>query len=80
MCRVSNQSILSLRLANTTADLIPYPFGWGFEEQIPVLPGQSQVPVPALIYIILCLVTFSLINYHILKFFLEFMMMEKILT
>ena len=48
MWRASNQSILSLRLASTTADLIPYPFGSGIEEQIPVLPGRSQVPVPAL--------------------------------
>ena len=49
---VSNQSMLSLRLASTTADLIPYPFGSGIEEQIPFLPGRIQVllpvPVPAL--------------------------------
>ena len=45
MC-ASNQSILSLRLASTTADLIPYPFGSGIEEQIPVLPGWIQVPSP----------------------------------
>ena len=48
ICRASNQSIWSLRLANTTADLIPYPFGSGIEEQIPVLPSRIQVPVPAL--------------------------------
>ena len=53
MCRASNQSILSLRLASTTADLIPYPFGSGIEEQIPVLPSRIQVPVPALILIAL---------------------------
>ena len=28
--------------------LIPYPFGSGIEEQIPVLQGRIQVPVPAL--------------------------------
>ena len=32
-------SRVSLRLASTTADLIPYPFGSGIEEQIPVLPS-----------------------------------------
>ena len=48
ICRASNQSIWSLRLASTTADLIPYPFGSGTEEQIPVLPSRIQVPVPAL--------------------------------
>ena len=41
-------TILSFRLARTTADLIPYPFGLGIEEQILVLPGWIQVPVPAL--------------------------------
>ena len=46
--RASNQSIMSLRLASTTADLIPYPFESGIEEQIPVLPGGIQIPVPAL--------------------------------
>ena len=40
---------LSLRLASTTADLIPYSFGSGIEEQIPVFPGQIQVPVPTLL-------------------------------
>ena len=48
MWQASTQSILSLRLASTTADLIPYPFGSGIEEQIPVLPGRIQVPVPVL--------------------------------
>ena len=38
----------SFRSNNTTADLIPYLFGSGIEEQIPVLPGRIQVPVPAL--------------------------------
>ena len=51
MRRVSNQSILSLRLASTTADPKPYPFGSGIEEQISILPGRIQVPVPALITI-----------------------------
>ena len=46
--QVSNQSILSLMLARTTADLIPYPFGSGIEEQTPVLAGRIQVPAPAL--------------------------------
>ena len=46
--RDSKQSILSLRLASATADLIPYPFGSGIEEKIPVLPGQIQIPVPSL--------------------------------
>ena len=38
--QASNQSLLSLRLASTTADLIPYPFGSGIEEQIPILTGR----------------------------------------
>ena len=50
MWRVSNQSILSLRLASTTADLIPKPFRSGIEEHIPVLLGRIQVPVPALLW------------------------------
>ena len=47
--RSSNRSILSLRLASTTADLTPYPFRSGIEEQKPVLMGRIQVPVPALV-------------------------------
>ena len=43
------QSILFLRLASTTADLIPYPSGSGIEEQIPVPPGWIQVFVPSLV-------------------------------
>ena len=46
--QVSNQSILSLILASTTADLIPNPFGSGIEEQTPVLAGRIQIPTPAL--------------------------------
>mgnify|MGYP001799900945 CR=1 FL=1 len=38
-----NQSILSLRLASTTAALIPYPFRSGIAAQIPVLPGQYPI-------------------------------------
>ena len=30
-----------MRLASTTADLIPYPFGSGIEEQIPVRSDPS---------------------------------------
>ena len=41
-CDELHTSILSLRLANTTADLIPYSFGSGIEGQIPVLPGRIQ--------------------------------------
>ena len=44
-----DQSILSLRLASTTADLIPHPFQSGIEEQIPVVPGRIQVTAPSLI-------------------------------
>ena len=46
--QASNRSMLSLRLASTTAHLKPYPFGLRIEEQIPVLSGRMQVPVPAL--------------------------------
>ena len=48
--RDSNQSILSMRLAGTTTDLIPYPFLSGVEEQIPVLPGGIQAPVSSLVH------------------------------
>ena len=48
--RDSNQSILSMRLASTTTDLIPYPFLSGVEEQIPVLPGGIQAPVSSLVH------------------------------
>ena len=34
---------------STTADLIPYPFVSGIEEQTPVLPGRIQLPIPALL-------------------------------
>ena len=40
---------LSLRLASTTADLIPYSFRSGIEEKLPVLQGQIQVPVPTML-------------------------------
>ena len=40
--RASNHSVLSLRLAGTTVVLYP------IEEQIPVLPGRIQVPVPSI--------------------------------
>ena len=45
----SNQSILSLRLASTTADLIPYSIEQDMEGQTPVLPGWIQVLVTSLI-------------------------------
>mgnify|MGYP001791428993 CR=1 FL=1 len=47
--RASNQSILSLRLASTTADLIPYSIEQDMEGQTPVLPGWIQVLVTSLI-------------------------------
>ena len=57
ICQASNQSIMSLRLSSTTVYLIPYP---GIEEQIPVLPSQIQVPVPALMmHLILTMWTIS---------------------
>ena len=48
--QVSNQSILSLRLASTTADLIPYPYELGIKAQNPILPGHIQVPVSSLLF------------------------------
>ena len=62
----SNQEILSARLACTTADLIPYPFGSSIEEQIPVLPGYIQVPVPPLIKLDIKLISnlFYQVSFH----------------
>ena len=48
---------ICFRLANTTAGLVPlpYPFGSGIEEKIPVLPIRIQLPVQALMYMYLIL-------------------------
>ena len=46
--RASDQSMLSLKLASTTADQTAYPFRSGFEVQITILPGRLQVPVLSL--------------------------------
>ena len=62
MWQASNQSILSLRLAGTTADLIPYPFLSGIEDQILVFTFCIQGPVPSLIYTILHARLFKMVD------------------
>ena len=44
MLQASNQSLLYLRLASTTADLVPYPLELGIEDQlhVPVLLHLSM--------------------------------------
>ena len=62
---MSTPSIFLLRLACTTADLIPYPFELEDKAQLFSPPGRIQVPVPALL--VTTFLSYTCLMFHLSK-------------